>query len=133
LALNNEELASLAQATRAVVLERESAMRERIAALENKSLGPTPRGASGGIADDMVAAVDDLLRRTIKPLVERIAELERAPFSYEGPHDADKEYKRGQFVSHGGSLWHCESSGVGHKPGDGPGWRLAVKAGRDAR
>lgn len=49
-----------------------------------------------------------------------------------GVFDASKEYGRGDAVSSGGSLWIAQKDGPDHKPGDGDGWRLAVKRGRDA-
>lgn len=57
---------------------------------------------------------------------------ERPPFTYDGPHEAGKTYERGTFVTLGGSLWHCNRRSDS-RPGDGPAWTLAVKAGRDAR
>jgi hypothetical protein len=68
----------------------------------------------------------------VKALDARIAELEKAPLVYEGPHEQGKTYARGQFVTHDGSLWHANYK-TGSRPGDGPGWTLAVKRGRDAR
>jgi hypothetical protein len=129
--LNEDDLRAIVNGTRAVVLEREAVTRDRLAALEAKAAAAPVKG--GSLAEDMLSAVDGLLRRTLAPLVKRIEELERAPFEYLGPHEAEKSYRRGEFVSHAGGMWHCEVTGVSHKPGDGPGWRLAVKAGRDAR
>lgn len=42
-------------------------------------------------------------------------------------------YARGDAVSFGGSLWIAQADDVTEKPGPGPGWRLAVKKGRDGR
>jgi hypothetical protein len=133
--LTSEELAAVTAATRAVVAEREAPMRDRIAALESKSvaLPATLGNVKSGTADELLDAIDGLLRRTLAPLVKRIEELERTPFSYEGPHEQGKSYRKGAFVSHNGSLWHADVDGVMHRPGDGGGWKLAVKSGRDAR
>lgn len=50
-----------------------------------------------------------------------------------GVYSADKEYERGDSVSHGGSLWIAQVKQPDHKPGEGSGWRLAVKRGRAAK
>ncbi|KQW37092.1 carbohydrate-binding family V/XII protein [Rhizobacter sp. Root404] len=59
-------------------------------------------------------------------------ELETKPFAYDGPHEVGKTYAKGNFVTHDGSLWHCNYK-TASRPGDGPAWTLAVKRGRDAR
>ncbi|WP_156752673.1 hypothetical protein [Mesorhizobium sp. WSM3873] len=69
-----------------------------------------------------------------KALEERVKQLEERSFEYKGVWKADERYKRGHFVTHSGSLWHCELAGSGIVPGNGAaGWRLAVKAGRDGK
>ena len=50
-----------------------------------------------------------------------------------GVYDSEKNYDRGDAVSSGGSLWIAQKDSPDHKPGDGDGWRLAVKRGRDAQ
>lgn len=76
------------------------------------------------IAKRSAAAHDDLERR--------VAELEAGPLRYEGVHVADKSYSRGAFVTHSGSIWHCNSPTTS-RPGDDPSWTLACKRGSDAR
>jgi hypothetical protein len=49
-----------------------------------------------------------------------------------GVHSTDEKYARGDAVSSGGSLWIAQKNEPDHKPGEGDGWRLAVKRGRDA-
>jgi hypothetical protein len=47
---------------------------------------------------------------------------------------AEKEFSLGDFVTWGGSLWHCNVDKTGTKPGDGgTDWQLAVKRGRDGK
>ena len=60
------------------------------------------------------------------------ARLDSAPFSYQGTYEAGREYDKGQFVTHNGSLWHCNAKTT-TRPAGGPEWTLAVKSGRDAR
>ena len=63
----------------------------------------------------------------------RLKAVEEAPFEYVGAFATTKVYRKGQFATYGGSLWHCNVAATSQKPGDGPDWTLAVKAGRDAR
>lgn len=50
-----------------------------------------------------------------------------------GVHKADAKYMRGDAVTFGGSLWIAQKDAPSDKPGQGDGWRLAVKKGRDGR
>lgn len=71
-------------------------------------------------------------QRRIRALEDRVKELEAAPLQYDGPHETGKVYGKGMFVTHEGSLWHCNYK-TASRPGDGPAWTLAVKRGKDAR
>jgi len=44
-----------------------------------------------------------------------------------------KEYKRGDAVTYGGSLWIAQKDNPNQSPGNGSEWRLAVKHGKDAK
>jgi hypothetical protein len=70
--------------------------------------------------------------RACAALHARIAELERQPFAYDGPHASGKTYHKGTFVTHAGGLWHANYT-TASKPGDGPAWTLAVKRGQDGK
>ncbi len=50
-----------------------------------------------------------------------------------GVYKPDGEYQKGDAVTWGGSLWIAQKDAPGSKPGDGDGWRLAVKKGRDGK
>lgn len=78
------------------------------------------------------AAMGELIRELVAPLEARIAELEAHPLQYDGPHETGKAYDKGTFVTHDGSIWHCNHK-TASRPGDGPAWTLSVKRGRDAR
>ena len=69
---------------------------------------------------------------TIKSLQARVAELEQYPFRYDGPHESEKVYERGSFVTKAGSLWHANYK-TATAPGDGLAWTLAAKRGRDGK
>lgn len=51
---------------------------------------------------------------------------------YRGVFKASDAYQKGDSVTYGGSLWIAEKDDPG-KPGDGVGWRLAVKKGADGK
>ncbi|MCO5335858.1 hypothetical protein [Delftia tsuruhatensis] len=78
------------------------------------------------------AELGKVILEAVLPLKDRIAALEAAPLHYDGPHETGKVYDKGTFVTHDGSLWHCNHK-TASRPGDGPAWTLAVKRGRDAR
>ncbi|QHE85886.1 hypothetical protein [Hydrogenophaga sp. BPS33] len=78
------------------------------------------------------AAMGDLIREVVEPLEKRLATLEANPVQYDGPHESGKVYGKGMFVTHEGSLWHCNYR-TASRPGDGQAWTLAVKRGKDAR
>lgn len=70
-----------------------------------------------------------------EPLRQKINELEerQREFCYRGVW-AVGSYKRGNFVTFGGSLWHCDRDNTDTKPGtDASAWTLAVKHGQDLR
>jgi hypothetical protein len=72
----------------------------------------------------------------VKALAAKVEELERGQseptLRYVGVWRSDRAYRQGDFVSHSGSLWHCNSP-TDLRPGEGGGWQLAVKAGRDGK
>lgn len=72
-------------------------------------------------------------RPRLHDLSKRVEALEKAGgFTYEGTAKAGREYKKGMFVTHDGSLWHCNRQTIS-QPGHGDAWTLAVKRGKDAR
>ena len=48
-----------------------------------------------------------------------------------GTFELGKRYDAGDGITHGGSYWIATKDGVTEKPGEGDGWRLAVKKGKD--
>jgi hypothetical protein len=65
-------------------------------------------------------------------LEARVAELERLPFEFAGTWQQGKAYRRGQFVSWQGGLWHCNCEST-RKPGTSSDFTLCCKAGRNAK
>ncbi|SDA40279.1 hypothetical protein [Mesorhizobium qingshengii] len=87
----------------------------------------------------MIAAQGDAhhlwLSQRCAAIEKRLAEVEARPtMSYRGVWSQGTDYRRGDVCTHQGSSWHCElESATGLQPGDGLGWKLMVKKGRDAR
>ena len=50
-----------------------------------------------------------------------------------GVYKPDGEYQKGDAVTWAGSLWIAQKDAPETKPGDGDGWRLSVKKGRDGK
>jgi hypothetical protein len=115
----------------------------KIAALETDNrkmaaaIASIPEGKPGidGVGfDDMAAEYDG--ERTITLRFERGENVKT--FSFDMPIVLDRgvwrarEYKAGDAVTWGGSLWIAQKE-TEAKPDSGEDWRLAVKRGRDAR
>jgi hypothetical protein len=63
----------------------------------------------------------------------RDADLEAQPaFMYCGVWTEGTDYRRGDFVTHDGSMWHAWQA-TRDRPGTSQAWQLAVKRGRNAR
>ena len=74
------------------------------------------------------------IKAATEPLKRRLADLEfgMKEFRYVGVWATGK-YHRGNFVTHGGSLWHCNLD-TDRMPGrDAQAWTLCVKHGKDGR
>ncbi len=109
---------------------------------EMKDLGPVvgkdgEPGAPGFNLEDFDATVMDdgrtvLLSFTGKEIDYKI-ELGFPVMLYRGVFK-DGEYAKGDTVTWGGSLWHCDVEKTTEKPGDGSNaWTLCAKKGRDGK
>jgi hypothetical protein len=87
------------------------------------------------LAAGMAPFVRDCIAEATAPLIARIAELEARPaMKYEGVWDERKVYRVGDFVTKGGSMWHCFDTNTGVLPGSNSDvWKLAVRAGKDGK
>ena len=80
--------------------------------------------------------VKEQIAKASTPLKERIEQLEQTlgEFGYRGTWNEGIVYYAGNFVTLGGSLWHCNASETTSRPTtDNPDWSLAVKRGRDGK
>lgn len=112
----------------------------------SQSTEPATRGyvfrLGKALADGVIAALKGRLGKIdarqsstdllLADLDRRLAALESRQLRYVGTHEIGRKYQRGEFVTHRGSLWHCECD-TPSAPGDSDDWTLAAKRGRDAR
>ena len=59
-------------------------------------------------------------------------ELELPVPIYRGVYEPERAYRPGDNVTFGGSTWICQAA-TSTRPGEGDGWTLAVKRGRDGK
>lgn len=86
-------------------------------------------------ANKDIGYLHDLAKSTQKQVRDAIDEaIKQLPTPvYRGVFDRDASYKSGDFVTHKGSVWHCNAATDGDAPGSSDAWTLAVKCGRDGR
>lgn len=117
---------------------RLDAIEAKLAALEGqKHVSPSGYRTKDLAADLELHALDARCRQLevqCTDLQETVKELnERPAFSYQGVYIPGHVYKRGQFVTWRGQVWHCQEQ-THTKPGDpGQKWKLAVRKGTDGR
>jgi len=68
------------------------------------------------------------LEAKLEELETQFAELPSLSTVNRGPWSELKTYRRGEYVSHEGGLWHCNCTTM-NRPGKSNHWRLAVKCG----
>ena len=73
----------------------------------------------------------DKRRELERDIDMRLQAIESSAFEYSGAWKSDTKYRKNQFVTHRGSMWHAQIDCKGIVPGDGAIWKLAVKQGRD--
>ena len=67
-------------------------------------------------------------------LRRQVRELQARPqLKYSGVWDPNHEYVENSLITCGGSLWLSTIKSKGLRPGDGSGWKLVCKRGRDGR
>jgi hypothetical protein len=86
------------------------------------------------IGETIVSEVKSAIGPIKEELVRLRIELEHAQLTarelrYAGTWTAQGRWKRGNLVSHQGSLWHCNLDDIATVPGqDFDGWQLCVKS-----
>ncbi|MBX3704624.1 MAG: hypothetical protein KF822_12685 [Steroidobacteraceae bacterium] len=80
----------------------------------------------------LVEGLTEELAGKFGAIERRLAELESRQVRYVGVYESGRRYRKGELVTHDGSVWHCEAA-TEAKPGTTDAWVLAVKRGKDAR
>ena len=99
------------------------------------STKPLTWKALAKIMDNALLPAFKMLQQRCEALEKRVAELEARPsFKYCGTWEAGQTYKTGEFVTWGGSMWHCHvAHSTGREPGKSDYWKLSVMRGREGR
>jgi hypothetical protein len=81
------------------------------------------------LAEDIGKIIGQAIKQHVIPRIEAL-EAQQHELGYKGVWRDGNVYQRGNFVTDGGSLWHCDGEAVTSRPGtNGYDWRLAVKRG----
>jgi hypothetical protein len=68
----------------------------------------------------------------LRGLIDRLEDrIEAKGPAYKGVWKQGVTYPAGSFITHGGSMWHADKE-TDFRPGEGGGWTLAVRKGKDA-
>jgi collagen type III alpha len=123
-----------------VHIDQEGSLHIRLTTGERKTLGRVvgekgDPGKDGLGFDDFRMEFDG--ERTLTAVYERGDDRRQQSFILptivdRGVYKAGKTYAQGDGVSFAGAFWIAQAE-TAEKPGDGAGWRLAVKKGRDGR
>ena len=109
-------------------------LRRRVAKLERMVLGKnavllkavgTAIGRSRREIEDRVKALED--RAPVPIPLPLLDQHDRPTMRYAGLWNATKSYQSGDLATHNGSGWVAQIDSTGLKPGDGVGWKLAIK------
>lgn len=78
--------------------------------------------------ESLAVAAGESMRDLLAPISARLDALEadRSEFKYTGIWKANHEYRKGNFVTHAGGMWHCNDATT-ETPGKCNSWTLAVK------
>lgn len=101
-----------------------------------QSKSPATVGLLANLLEDFARQVAEAMAsntRAMTQLEKRVAELERVPLTFTGPHESGRTYQKNELVVHDGSLWICLRNGTTQRPGSGDAWCLCCKRGRDGR
>lgn len=61
-------------------------------------------------------------------MIETLQDAGKHAPAYRGVYKSGEHYKRGEFATHQGGLWHCNRN-TGDSPGSSDAWQLSVKRG----
>lgn len=78
------------------------------------------------IAEGLAPVITRAIKSATAPLIARIEELEDRGLKFCGVHQRAQSYRRGDSVTHKGSLWTALEA-TNSEPGTGPSWQLSAK------
>src|SRR5262245_33335989 len=90
--------------------------------------------ALGEVIVEEVKRATESIRQEVSRLSLELkqAEIKVREMRYAGVWTDRATYRQGNFVSHAGSMWHCNLDDVATMPGSDPhAWTLCVKRGAD--
>ena len=109
-------------------------LRRRVAKLERMVLGKNAillevvgqvLGETHGELEGRIKAVED--REPVPIPLPVLDQHDHPTMRYAGLWNATKSYQPGDLTTHNGSGWVAQITSTGLKPGDGVGWKLAIK------
>jgi hypothetical protein len=71
--------------------------------------------------------------KAIKPLQDRIAELESTKMSWKGTWRPGNDYRVHDVTQDKGNLFICQAPSTAARPGTGAGWRMMTKSAEKAK
>jgi hypothetical protein len=85
------------------------------------------------LAADIGDAIVAYVAKELRPLRERIEQLEAGGLKYVGVYQPAQAYARGSVCTFDGSGFVALRDTINEKPGSSDAWQLAIKRGRDGK
>lgn len=132
--MNPEILAMLAEVTKKAIENAITPLKEKIEA-QQKTIESLQSDLKEVLFEAVVVLDGKSLQliRTFGDGNQKTTEIELPQLAYMGVFDAEKHYQKGDLVTHGGSMWHCNEANSDKPDESGGAWTLCVKKGRDAK
>ena len=132
--MNPDMLAMLAEVTKKAIAVAITPLQQQIEA-QQKTIESLKSDIETAVFEAVVVLDGKSLQliRTFGDGNQKTSEIELPQVVYAGVFDAEKQYQKGELVTHGGSLWHCNGDADGKPEDDSGAWTLCVKKGRDAK
>ena len=132
--MNPEMLAMLAEVTKKAIEAAITPLQQQIEA-QQKTIASLQSDFEAALVEAVVVLDGKSLQliRTFGDGNQKTTEIELPQLAYMGVFDAEKHYQKGDLVTHGGSMWHCNEASSNKPDESGGAWTLCVKKGRDAK
>lgn len=132
--MNSEFLEMLAEVTKKSIEKTTTQLKQQIEE-QQKTIESLRNDLKTALIEAVVVLDGKSLQliRTFGDGSQKTNEIELPQLAYMGVFDAEKQYQKGDFVTHGGSMWHCNEASNDKPDESGGAWTLCVKKGRDAK